>query len=146
IGADALGNFKDNLGKRAFKYMFPVLPHSVDADLRQAYKGGFVYLNPQFKAKDLANVISYDVNSLYPSVMYDRPLPYGEPIFYKGEYKKDKKFPLYICVITANFKLKKGFIPTIQLKNSFRFNPTEYLTTSNGEPVQMTLTSVDFEL
>ncbi len=146
IGADALGNFKDNLGKRAFKYMFPVLPHSVDADLRQAYKGGFVYLNPQFKAKELTNVISYDVNSLYPSVMYDKPLPYGEPVYYKGEYKKDKKFPLYICVITANFKLKDGFIPTIQLKNSFRFNPTQYLTTSNGEPVQMTMTSVDFEL
>ena len=145
IGADALGNFKDVLGKKAFKYMFPVLPHSVDADLRHAYKGGFVYLNPKFKNIDLSNVISYDVNSLYPSVMYDRPLPYGEPVYFKGQYKHDKRHPLYICVIEANFKLKTGFIPTIQLKNTFRFNPTQYLETSNGDPVQMTMTSVDFE-
>ena len=146
IGADALNNFKTGLGQKAFKYMFPVLPHEVDADLRQAYKGGFVYLNPLFKNKLLNGVISYDVNSLYPSVMYDKPLPYGLPVYFKGQYKPDKKFPLYICVIRANFELKKGFIPTIQLKHSFRFNPTQYVESSNGEAVQMTMTSVDFEL
>ena len=146
IGADALGNFKDGIGKKGFNYLFPILPHSVDADLRQAYKGGFVYLNPMYKGKIIENVLSYDVNSLYPSVMYDRPLPYGYPVYYQGEYKKDKKHPLFICVIRANFELKDGFIPTIQLKNSFRFNPTEYITTSNDEVVQMTMTSVDLEL
>lgn len=146
IGSDALGYFKGLMGKRAFNYMFPILPHSVDADIRHAYKGGFVYLNPIYKNVMLKDIIEYDVNSLYPSVMVENLLPYGEPIFYKGKYKKNKKFPLYICVITANFELKKGHIPTIQLKNSFRFNPTSYVTSSGGEPVQMTLTSVDLEL
>ncbi len=146
IGADALANFKGVIGKKTFKYLFPVLPHSVDADLRQSYKGGFVYLNPKFKNKTLFNVLSYDINSLYPFVMYDSALPYGDPHYFKGEYKFDKSKPLYICCIRADFELKKGYMPTIQLKNSFRFNPTDYISSSNGEPVQMTMTSVDFEL
>lgn len=146
IGADALGNFKEDLGKKAFKYLFPILPHSIDNDLRQAYKGGFVYLNPKFRNKEIENILCYDVNSLYPSVMYDCELPFGEPIYYKGKYKPDKKHPLFICVIQANFELKDGFIPTIQLKNTFRFNPTEYISTSNDDNVQMTMTSVDLAL
>lgn len=146
IGSDALNYFKDDLGKKAFKYLFPILPHSLDNDLRQAYKGGFVYLNPKFKNKIVNNILCYDVNSLYPSVMYESELPFGEPIYFKGQYKPDNRHPLYICVVRANFELKKGFIPTIQLKNSFRFNPTEYISSSNDEVVQMTMTSVDLQL
>lgn len=146
IGSDALNYFKCDLGQKAFKYLFPILPHSVDNDLRQAYKGGFVYLNPKFRNKEIENILCYDVNSLYPSVMYECELPFGEPVYFKGKYKQDAKRPLYICVIRANFELKDGFIPTIQLKNSFRFNPTEYVTTSNDEIVQMTMTSVDLAL
>lgn len=146
IGADALSWFKEKLGKKAFKYMFPILPHEVDADLRQAYRGGFVYLNPLFKNKMLQKVFAYDVNSLYPSVMYDKPLPYGEPIMFKGKYKNDKRYPLHISVLRCSFELKKGFIPTIQMKNSFRFSPTEYLESSKEEIVQLTLTSVDLDL
>ena len=146
IGSDALNYFKCDLGQKAFKYLFPVLPHSVDNDLRQAYKGGFVYLNPKFRNKEIENILCYDVNSLYPSVMYECELPFGEPVYFKGPYKQDKKRPLYICVTRATFELKDGFIPTIQLKNSFRFNPTEYVTSSNDEVVQMTMTSVDLAL
>lgn len=146
IGSDALNYFKSDLGIKAFKYLFPVLPHAIDADLREAYKGGFVYLNPAFKNKLLSNVLCYDVNSLYPAVMYDKELPYGAPVYYKGHYEKDEKFPLFIEVVRAKFTLKKGYIPTIQLKNSFRFCPTEYINSSGDESVQMVMTSVDLSL
>ena len=37
-------------------------------------------------------------------------------------------------------------IPTIQLKNNTDYIPTEYVTTTNGDIVTLTLTSVDLEL
>ena len=80
------------------------------------------------------------------SVMYYCNLPYGEPIYYDGNYEKDDLYDLYIQMIRCNFKLKKNYIPTIQLKNSTAFNPTEYITDSNGEDVTLCLTSVDMEL
>ena len=43
-------------------------------------------------------------------------------------------------------EMDKNYIPTIQLKNSTAFNPTEYIIDSNGEDVTLCLTSVDMEL
>ena len=96
--------------------------------------------------KDIDNGIVLDVNSLYPYVMHERLLPYGEGIFFEGEYKQDELYPLYVQMFRCNFELKENHIPTIQIKHSLSFCPTEYLTSSNGEDVTLTLTSVDMEL
>ena len=45
--------------------------------------------------------------------MYEKELPFGEPIFFQDEYKQDKVYSLYIQMITCSFKLKKNKIPTI---------------------------------
>ena len=37
-------------------------------------------------------------------------------------------------------------IPTIQIKNNLSFVPTEYLSSSNGESINLTLTNVDLKL
>lgn len=88
-----------------------------------------------------------DVNSLYPSVMRNEKQPFGEPIFYEGKYKEDSVYDLYIQMLSCSFKLKKNKIPTIQIKHDrFHFKSTEYLESSNGEIVTLTLTSVDLEL
>jgi hypothetical protein len=145
IGSDALNGFKSIISKKRFEQWFPVLPLEVDNDIRRAYKGGFTYLNPKFKNKRLEGLV-YDVNSLYPSVMRFNPMPYGYPIFYHGEYVPDKHYPLYIQRIRCEFKVKRGHIPTIQLKKNRLFVETEYLKSSNGEIVEMTLTSVDLKL
>ena len=147
IGSDALNNFKTEIGgKKAFKYLYPVLPLAVDNDFRKAYRGGFTMVNPHFQNKVISG-ISYDVNSLYPSVMYGNMglLPYGLPKKFTGEYKKDKNYPLYIQKIACKFKLKKDKIPTIQLKNNLSFIPTEYITDSK-DIVDLVLTGVDIEL
>lgn len=147
IGSDALTNFKLDIGgKKAFKYLYPTLPLEVDNDFRKAYKGGFTMVNPRFQNKVVSG-ISFDVNSLYPSVMYGNygTLPYGVPKRFEGEYKYNKRYPLYIQKLSCSFKLKKGFIPTIQLKGNLSFIPTEYVTDSKGI-VDLTLTSVDLEL
>lgn len=143
-GSNALHDYKSIVGKKNFSKWFPTPEY--DADIRQSYKGGFTYLNPKFKEIDVESGIVLDVNSLYPSVMYYQPLPYGEGMFFKGKYKKDKIYNLYVQMLTCQFELKENYIPTIQIKNNLAFIPTQYLTSSDGEDVTLCLTSVDLEL
>lgn len=143
-GSNALYDYKQTVGTKNFNKWFPIPDY--DSDIRQSYKGGFTYLNPKFKELDLSEGIVLDVNSLYPSVMYYQPLPYGEGIFFKGKYKPDKIYNLYVQLFTCQFELKPGYIPTIQLKNNLSFVPTQYLESSDGEDVTLCLTNVDLEL
>lgn len=143
-GSNALFDYKRTVGKKSFERWFPVPDY--DQDVRQSYKGGFTYLNPVYKNVDIGEGLVLDVNSLYPSVMHDKPLPYGDGLYFEGKYKHDPLYNLYVQMITCEFELKEGYIPTIQLKNNLSFVPTQYLTSSNGEEVTMCLTSIDLEL
>ncbi|MDP4120847.1 MAG: DNA polymerase [Bacillota bacterium] len=143
-GSNALHDLKETIGNKNFEQWFPIPAY--DHDVRQSYKGGFTYLNPKYADVDIAAGIVLDVNSLYPWVMATKLLPYGEGIYFNGEYQQDDLYPLYITMFRCNFELKKNHIPTIQLKNNLSFVPTEYLTSSNGEDVALCLTSVDYEL
>ena len=144
-GANALYEFKQLITMNVFRQMYKPLSYEIDKDIRQAYKGGFTYCNPEYKGKITGAGEVLDVNSLYPSVMRYELLPFGEPFFYEGKYVEDKVYPLYIQRITCSFKLKEGKIPTIQIKHS-RFIDNEYLTDSGDLPVALTLTSVDLKL
>ena len=144
--SNALTDYKNIIGKFDFEDLFPELDKKLDEDLRRAYKGGFTYLNPIYKDKEIKNINVLDVNSLYPSVMYDELLPFGEPVYFEGSYKYDSVYPLYIIRITCGFNVKENHIPTIQIKNSRTFLENEYITTTNNEIVSLTLTNVDLEL
>lgn len=143
-GSNALYDYKRTVGTKNFSKWFPIPEY--DSDIRQSYKGGFTYLNPKYKEIDLKEGIVLDVNSLYPSVMYYQPLPYGEGIFFKGKYEPDKIYNLHVQMFTCQFELKPGYIPTIQLKDNLAFVPTQYLESSDGEDVTLCLTNVDMEL
>ena len=152
--SDALNGYKNIIGKTRWESWFPQLPIELDADIRRAYKGGFVYLKPEHRnARGLAGK-QYDVNSLYPWVMYTKLLPYGYPVYFEGAPEPCEKYPLYIIHLKCTFELKEGHLPTLQLKNNRRFVETEYLTTSRvkmgryeeNEPIEMWLTNVDYEL
>lgn len=143
-GSNALNEYKNLVGIKTFNMRFPTPLY--DKDIRQAYRGGFTYLSPKYANKDIGEGIVLDVNSLYPSVMYDMPLPRGEGIFFTGKYEEDNIFDLYIQYFSCRFKLKEGKIPTIQLKHSLAFIPTEYLTSSGDEYVYLCLSSIDMKL
>lgn len=143
-GSNALADYKSIIGKKNFNRWFP--PPVYDADIRQSYKGGFTYCNPRFQMKEIGKGIVLDVNSLYPSVMYYNNLPYGEGIFFNGQYEHDEIYNVYVQMFTCNFELKEGYIPTLQLKNNLSFVPTEYVTSSKGEDITLCLTSVDLKL
>lgn len=143
-GSNALFDYKRTVTPKRFEQWFPIPDY--DHDVRQSYRGGFTYLNPKYKGVDIKEGIVLDVNSLYPSVMHDRPLPYGEGIYFEGQYKADTLYNLYVQMFTCQFELKTNHIPTIQLKNTLAFVPTEYLTSSGSEDVTMCMTCVDLDL
>ena len=145
IGANALNDYKDIITQNKFRHLFTPVSYEIDEDIRKAYKGGFTYLNPIYKEKDVGSGVVLDVNSLYPSVMYEKPMPFGEPFFYEGKYEEDKVYNLYIQMITCSFEIKKNKIPTIQIKRS-HFIENEYLESSNNEIVCLTLTNIDLKL
>lgn len=143
---DAMAGYKAIMGKQQFEHTFPVLPIDLDTDIRRAYKGGYVYLKPEHKNRRGLKGITLDVNSLYPWTMYDCLLPYGYPMYFEGKPEENDAYPLYIVRIKCAFDLKPGHLPTIQLKNNPSYMETEYITTTDGEIVEMTLTSVDLAL
>jgi hypothetical protein len=142
--SNAMDDFKKGFGKKEFEKTFPVL--ECDKWVRKSYRGGFTYAAPRCQGKEVGEGSVYDVNSLYPYVMYHYPMPYGVPIWYEGQYQNDKMYPMYIGAITCQFRLKDGMIPTIQLKGHMRFASTEYLIDSGNEEVFICLTSVDMEM
>ena len=148
-GSNALQNFKEIIKKSRFDHYFPPLELWADKDIRKAYKGGFTYLNPIYKEKKVGKGVVLDVNSLYPSIMYEKLLPFGEGIFFEGKYEEDKIYPLYIQSITCSFEIKKGKIPTIQLKAKeymWEFLPNEYVESSHGNIINLVLTNIDLKL
>lgn len=144
-GANALNDFILMFGKKNIERYFPKIPVEYDQEIRRSYKGGYTFVNEKYQNKDISEGIVLDVNSLYPSVMYYCPMPYGEPIFFHGKYQPDTHYSLFIQSFRCHFKLKPNHIPTIQVKGG-RFVETEYLTESGDEPVVLCLTNVDFEI
>ena len=144
IGSDALNNYKEM--NKNFNRYFPILDYEIDNDIRKSYKGGFTYLNEIYKNKETGCGIVLDVNSLYPSVMKYDYLPFGDPLFFEGRYEEDKLYKLYIQCFSCSFDLKKGMIPTLQIKNNPSFLPNEYIKSSEGDIVTLFLTNIDLEL
>lgn len=156
--SNALFDYKRIIGKHNFEYWFPFPDY--DADVRKSYKGGFTWLNPKYKYKNVGEGLVLDVNSLYPWAMYYCKLPFSSPIYYEGEYEEDPIYDVFVQQFSCRFRLKKDHIPTVQIKNTSRFVDTEYLTTSvnyvwddenqewyeEDEPVLLTMTSVDLKL
>lgn len=148
-GSNALWDYKKMLGGfKKFRIPYPEITKEEDEFIRRAYRGGFTYVNPKYQGKLLDDGVVFDVNSLYPSVMYScegEILPIGKPVWFEGEPKSTAYFPLWVAQVTCRFKIKKDHIPCIQLKGNFRYRQTEYLEDSLGE-VSFCITNVDWNL
>ena len=144
IASNAMNDFKGRC--KNFKRYFPELPEEVDRSIRASYRGGFTYLNEIYKEHEMGEGITLDVNSLYPSVMKLMPMPIGEPHYFEGKYEYDNANNLYIQILQCKFELKPNKIPCIQIKHTSTFVNNEYLKSSDGMVVTLTLTKPDLEL
>jgi len=85
---------------------------AVESDIRQSYTGGAVdvYI-PHNKISGFFNNIEakfiklfiYDVNSLYPFIMANTPMPVGKPVAFQGNIRNvnSKAFGFFYCKITS---------------------------------------------
>ena len=144
IASDALSDFKSRC--KNFKHYFPELDMETDADIRLSYKGGFTYLTDNYIEKETEGGVVFDVNSMYPAKMVNEYLPFGFPEVFEGKYEKDNLYNLYVQQLTCSFDIKPNMLPTIQLKRNMSFMPNQYIKTTNGELVTLTLASPDLEL
>lgn len=146
IGSCCVSEFKKIIGKRDFESMFPDmkafnLDSSYGTDtahdyIQKSYHGGWCYLKKGSEGRHTQGR-TYDVNSLYPSVMHSisgNYYPVGKPCFFKGappEKILHRQDIVYFVRIRCRFKLKPGYLPTIQIKRDFRYKSTEWLETSD---------------
>lgn len=108
IGAAAMNNYISG-DYRRFREKFPPLDATDYKRMRASYFGSYL----QAEAGEYAECSSWDVNSLYPYIMRNLPLPYGTPERYEGEYVADKGMPLHVDIISFAATLKKDKCPTL---------------------------------
>ena len=154
IGSDCLKYYKEIT--KQFNYYFPTLDPKEDQFVRFAYRGGYCYLNPKYKNLLITQVgCVYDKNSMYPSQMATSSIsnkcnnnryPIGKGVYYEGKYVYDKTYNLYVQHIRCAFKVKAGYVPTVQLKNNLLYTQNEYIEDTHGEVEDLYLTSVDLKL
>lgn len=129
-----------------YRQHFPLLPIEVDDYIRRAYRGGWTYVNPRFAGQLITKPVEvWDINSMYPDKMRNKYLPVGMPTFFEGK-PEPNKYQCYIVRIMINFEIKKDHLPCIQLKNSFLFNPTDYIDSSLNQEIEMVVTNIDLSL
>ena len=91
------------------------IKHIVDS----SYRGGITMVNKLYQGKTLYDMRNYDVNSLYPSVMYNK-MPIGEPMLVKNEKDLPGNYELRLYEIyIENAQVLKGYIPFIPTTKSF---------------------------
>lgn len=157
---------------------------NADAYIRKSYRGGWCYAknNRTNQVYDNNNRMSYtidgtqyigvtaDVNSLYPSMMHSMSgnrYPIGRPHFVQGRKILKYQLPKYYSYIhiQCRFRIKKNYLPFIQIKGNPYYRGTEMLTdsmptyrgkkhetitmddgTEITDMVDMTMTCTDYDL
>lgn len=88
----------------------PQLKGKIEKDIRSGYTGGSVdVFIPRGK-----NIKCYDVNSLYPFVMYSKEMPIGKSTYFEGNIFNINKdaFGFFYCKIEAPNNIKHPILQT----------------------------------
>lgn len=146
IGSCCMQEFKQLCGDM-YELMFPNLKGislddsygSTNADeyIRKSYHGGWCYLKPKYAGVYLPHQgRTYDVNSLYPSVMHSESGNYyavGQPHFFKKDIPEicSRSDIVWVVRVKCCFQLKGNHLPTIQIRKTPGYKPSEWLETSD---------------
>ena len=148
IGSCCLKEYKRTVGKEDYEMFFPNLyempidksKHGYDnvgEYIRKSYRGGWCYLVKGKEGKTYKNGCTFDVNSLYPSMMSSESgnyYPVGTPHMWTGNIIPDVALlpnRYYFIRIKTRFYIKKDKLPFIQIKSSHLYKGTECLETTD---------------
>lgn len=149
IGSDALSDFMSRCGgKDKFRQIFPIIDAKEDMYARKAYRGGYCY-NNKCGTWENVNGETYDVNSLYPSMMHSvsgNLYPVHEGVWYEGKFEPSELYPVAIQHLTVSMHLKPKHIPTVMLKGSVFQKNIQYVTECQNQELYLTNVDVDLML
>lgn len=148
IGSCCLKEYKRTFIKEDYEMFFPNLyeipidksKHDYDnvgVYIRKSYRGGWCYLVKGKEGKIYKNGCTFDVNSLYPSMMSSESgnyYPVGTPHMWTGNIIPDVALlpnRYYFIRIKTRFYIKKDKLPFIQIKSSHLYKGTECLETTD---------------
>lgn len=148
IGSCCLSEYKAIMPCKEWEDWFPNLYEmSIDEEtfgssnigmyIRHSYHGGWCYVAKGKQNKIYHNGTTADVNSLYPSMMHSESgnkYPIGMPQFWIGNYIPDEAKDnnhYYFIRVRTRFKIKRGYLPFIQIKNNILYRGNECLETSD---------------
>lgn len=137
----AYNAYKSMRTKDYMEQCFPVLDDAFLDEWRSAYRGGRSQVNPIHQGKIVKNVKRYDINSMYPSIMYNERLPYGKPIPIKE--RNSTYFELYHVEI--EFSLKDRHLPMLLKKGALYAKEDSYYIETDGVE-DIWISNIDFEL
>lgn len=91
----------------------PQLSGQIANEIREGYTGGAVDMYIPFN-EDGENIYAYDVNSLYPFIMFDKAMPVAKPIYFEGNIREqdDNAFGFFYCNIKTPDNLEHPIIQT----------------------------------
>ena len=125
-----------------FRKDFPLLTVDQHDFIMESFQGGICHFNKDYQGVEIKETgIQIDVNSMYPAIMKNEHLPFGEPVEYQGRFVLDSNHDKFFQKVTIrNLKLKDGKIPTIKKRN----NEEGYYT--EAEELTTVFSDVDLEL
>lgn len=148
IASDAMKEWKTRIPvpptlrspRSVYRLRFPKLSTAATRDATLAYRGGWTFAAPLHRHEEINQPGRvFDVNSLYPSVMYDRPLPYSAP----RTWREMPDTPLWIGCLTLSGKLRPGGVACFPMRVK---GVVGYDYVAEFENVDVVCTSVDFRL
>lgn len=147
IGSNCLHEYRQGFSKGEWNVLYPDLKaiklpeqfgySDADAYIRRSYRGGWCYVKRGIENQWINQAgRTYDVNSLYPSVMHSKSgniYPVGRPHFWVGEIPAEAKRDniYYFVRIKVRFRIKEKHLPTVQIKDSLMYRSTDWLISSD---------------
>lgn len=153
--SEALNEFKQVECKGSdhnYRRKYPLLSADTDAYIRDAYRGGWTYVNPVFQNRLIEQgLMVFDINSMYPATMLDYALPYDYPEYFECKHGEEPAAECFVAKVWFTGDLKENHLPTLQVKDKLTclelgIKGTEYVTTTNGEAIEITVTNYDLDL
>jgi hypothetical protein len=106
----AFGIFRSNF---MTKENIPQLSGKIAKDIRNSYSGGAVDVYIPQNKKGII-LYAYDVNALYPYIMFSQLMPIGIPRYFEGNIRAidPDAYGFFYCKITAPDNIKHPIIQT----------------------------------